>query len=35
MSPNKKMQPTIFVIFGATGDLNARKLAPTLYHLFL
>ncbi len=28
-------EPTIFVIFGGTGDLNARKLAPALYNLFL
>ncbi|MBF9236664.1 glucose-6-phosphate dehydrogenase [Hymenobacter sp. BT683] len=35
MSSTKKMPPTIFVIFGGTGDLNARKLAPALYHLFL
>ncbi len=25
----------ILVIFGATGDLTRRKLAPALYHLFL
>ena len=30
-----KCDPTIFVIFGATGDLNFRKLAPALYNLFL
>jgi glucose-6-phosphate 1-dehydrogenase len=30
-----KTQPTVFVIFGGTGDLNARKLAPALYNLFL
>lgn len=35
MSSNKKMSPTIFVIFGGTGDLNARKLAPALYNLYL
>jgi glucose-6-phosphate 1-dehydrogenase len=35
MSSNKKIQPIIFVIFGGTGDLNARKLTPALYHLFL
>ncbi|SFQ59022.1 glucose-6-phosphate dehydrogenase [Hymenobacter arizonensis] len=35
MSNTKKIPPTIFVIFGGTGDLNARKLAPALYHLFL
>jgi len=25
--------PTIFVIFGATGDLTQKKLLPSLYHL--
>ena len=35
MNPNLKSQPTVFVIFGGTGDLNARKLAPALYNLFL
>ncbi|SMB92620.1 glucose-6-phosphate 1-dehydrogenase [Hymenobacter roseosalivarius DSM 11622] len=35
MSSSKKSQPTIFVIFGGTGDLNARKLTPALYHLYL
>src|SRR4051794_17541276 len=30
-----KSQPTIFVIYGATGDLCWRKLAPALYNLFL
>ncbi|WP_317172170.1 hypothetical protein [Hymenobacter sp. BRD67] len=30
-----KSQPTVFVIFGGTGDLNARKLAPALYNLYL
>src|SRR5690606_1874179 len=28
-------QPTIFIIFGATGDLSWRKLAPALYNLYL
>jgi glucose-6-phosphate 1-dehydrogenase len=27
--------PTIFVIFGATGDLMAKKIAPALFHLFI
>lgn len=27
--------PTIFVIFGATGDLTAKKVAPALFHLFI
>ncbi len=30
-----KAQPTIFIIFGGTGDLNARKITPALYNLFL
>ena len=30
-----KAQPTIFIIYGATGDLCWRKLAPALYNLFL
>jgi glucose-6-phosphate 1-dehydrogenase len=30
-----KSQPTIFIIFGATGDLSQRKLAPALYNLYL
>src|SRR5215207_8887706 len=28
-------QPTIFFIFGGTGDLTSRKLIPALYNLFL
>lgn len=27
--------PTIFIIFGATGDLMARKIVPSLFHLFV
>ncbi|CAN5769797.1 glucose-6-phosphate dehydrogenase [soil metagenome] len=30
-----KPEPTVFVIFGGTGDLNARKITPALYHLFI
>lgn len=30
-----KSQPTIFFIFGATGDLTSRKLIPALHNLFL
>jgi glucose-6-phosphate 1-dehydrogenase len=30
-----KHQPTIFVIYGATGDLCWRKLVPALYNLYL
>lgn len=35
MSSKATSDPTIFIIFGGTGDLNARKLAPALYNLFL
>jgi len=35
MNPSIKTQPTVFVIFGGTGDLAKRKLAPALYNLFL
>ncbi|WP_432712515.1 glucose-6-phosphate dehydrogenase [Pedobacter sp.] len=28
------LKSTIFVIFGGTGDLNLRKLAPALYNLY-
>jgi glucose-6-phosphate 1-dehydrogenase len=28
-----KLEPTIFVIFGITGDLAQRKLLPAIYHL--
>jgi glucose-6-phosphate 1-dehydrogenase len=35
MSPNyKEYNPTILIIFGATGDLMQRKLVPALFHLF-
>jgi glucose-6-phosphate 1-dehydrogenase len=30
----KAVDPCSIVIFGATGDLTARKLIPALYHLF-
>ncbi|OHA63379.1 MAG: glucose-6-phosphate dehydrogenase [Candidatus Wildermuthbacteria bacterium RIFCSPHIGHO2_01_FULL_48_25] len=30
----KNLLPTVFVIFGATGDLMQRKLAPALFHLY-
>ncbi|MDO8269363.1 MAG: glucose-6-phosphate dehydrogenase [Candidatus Levybacteria bacterium] len=26
--------PTVFIIFGATGDLMAKKIAPALFHLY-
>lgn len=35
MNATIKTQPTIFVIFGGTGDLNYRKLAPALFNLFM
>src|SRR5687767_13933850 len=31
----KVAEPCTVVIFGASGDLTARKLIPALYHLFL
>lgn len=34
-SSPKKAQPTLFIIFGGTGDLNRRKIIPALYNLFL
>jgi glucose-6-phosphate 1-dehydrogenase len=30
-----KNQPVIFIIFGGTGDLASRKIAPALYNLYL
>src|SRR3974377_2339401 len=30
----KPSEPCSIVIFGASGDLTARKLIPALYHLF-
>ncbi len=33
-SGHKKVEPCTIVIFGASGDLTARKLIPALYHLF-
>ena len=27
--------PTIFVLFGMTGDLVAKKIIPSLWHLFV
>ena len=35
MTTTIKSPPTIFIIFGATGDLNSRKVTPALYNLFL
>ena len=33
-SQRKVVEPCSIVIFGASGDLTARKLIPALYHLF-
>jgi glucose-6-phosphate 1-dehydrogenase len=30
----KAVQPCTIIIFGASGDLTARKLVPALYHLY-
>ncbi len=35
MTTSKIERPTIFIIFGGTGDLNARKITPALYNLYL
>ena len=35
MPNQKRSEPTIVVIFGASGDLTARKLLPALYNLNL
>jgi glucose-6-phosphate 1-dehydrogenase len=34
MSTNEHLQPTIFAIFGGSGDLTWRKLVPSLFDLF-
>src|SRR5688572_9653881 len=31
---HRSIEPTSIVIFGASGDLTARKLIPAFYHLF-
>src|SRR5687767_3638613 len=31
----KAIEPCTIVIFGASGDLTARKLIPALYHLYV
>ena len=31
---NRKPDPTIFVLFGASGDLTKKKLLPALFHLY-
>ncbi len=35
LSRHRGAPPTVVVIFGASGDLNARKLTPALYNLAL
>jgi len=35
MEQGNHLQPTVFVIFGAGGDLTWRKLIPALYTLYL
>jgi glucose-6-phosphate 1-dehydrogenase len=35
MSGPAKINPTIIVIFGGTGDLTWRKLIPAIYNLYL
>ena len=35
MLPAIKSQPTVFMLFGATGDLTNRKIIPALYNLWL
>ncbi|RRB06658.1 glucose-6-phosphate dehydrogenase [Larkinella rosea] len=35
MKSTSQPQPTVFIIFGGTGDLAWRKLAPALYNLYL
>jgi glucose-6-phosphate 1-dehydrogenase len=34
MSHSAREMPTVFVIFGATGDLARRKIIPSIYNLF-
>jgi glucose-6-phosphate 1-dehydrogenase len=33
MKTSKKLKPTVFAIFGGSGDLTRRKLIPSLYSL--
>ncbi len=35
MISNIKSKPLIFILFGGSGDLAARKIIPALYNLFL
>ena len=31
--PNKQVEPSLFIIFGSTGDLSRRKLLPAIGRL--
>jgi len=31
---SENLEPFSIIIFGASGDLTARKLIPALYHLY-
>lgn len=33
-TPSDAAMPTVFVLFGATGDLMERKVLPALFHLY-
>ena len=35
MKAQKKLPPTIMIIFGGSGDLTSRKLMPALFNLFI
>jgi glucose-6-phosphate 1-dehydrogenase len=35
MKAQKKLPPTIIIIFGGSGDLTSRKLVPALFNLFI
>ncbi len=35
MAKKTAHQPTVFIIYGATGDLSHRKLIPALFNLYL
>jgi glucose-6-phosphate 1-dehydrogenase len=35
METKQKNVPTVFIIFGATGDLMTKKIVPALFHLYL
>jgi glucose-6-phosphate 1-dehydrogenase len=35
MVNNHTLTPTLFFIFGGSGDLNYRKLTPALFNLFI